>query len=68
MKHWVFFHTLFLSLAEALGEFLNDNCIGEWHCAPNLDGGYDFAIWADGFDVQLINGFLDKECIWHEEF
>ena len=70
-KKFYSFETLFVGLAEALREFLIDNAIYYELSEGSFDmgsRGYHFEILADHYDVQLINGFLDKECIWHEEF
>ena len=64
-KKYYGFETLFIGLAEALRAFLIDNVI--YYELSSCGSGYHFEILADHFDVQLINGFLDKECIWHEE-
>lgn len=64
-KKWHSFETLFIGLASALKEFLDNNVI--YYEVSGIGKGYHFEILADHFDCQLINGFLDKECIWHEE-
>lgn len=64
-KKYYSFETLFVGLAEALKEFLTDNVIS--YELSGAGSGYHFEILADHYEVQLINGFLDKECIWHKE-
>ena len=64
-KKWYSFETLFIGLAEQLKEMLDDEVI--YYEVSGVGKGYHFEILADGFERRLINGFLDDECIWHEE-
>ena len=72
MKEWRSYETMFSSIKYGLMDMLKRNGI-EYELSDGRTPWdtamvWHFEILADDCDVALVNGFLDKECIWHREF
>ena len=61
MKYYNF-ETMFLSLAEKLKEFLENEIIS--FEISGAGAGYHFEILADEYDAAAINKFLDDNTVW----